>query len=126
MSNPKKANPLDAGWDLIATHAGIVGREGVTKIHTGVAGDIPQGHVGLICPRSGLAAKHGVFVVNAPGVIDSGFTGEICVLLSKVGAESFPVRKGDRVAQMVVVPLSAYTPGASSDRGSGGFGSTGQ
>lgn len=121
-----KQNNLDAGWDLIATHDGIVGREGVTKIHTGVLGDIPQGHVGLICPRSGLAAKYGVFVVNAPGIIDSGFTGEICVLLSKVGQEAFPVRKGDRVAQMVIVPLSAYTPGASSERGSGGFGSTGQ
>lgn len=120
-----KQNALDAGFDLVATHDGIVGNNTVTKIRTGDFGDIPQGHVGLVCPRSGLAAKHGVFVVNAPGVIDAGYTGEIQVLLSKVGDESFPVRKGDRIAQLVVVPLSAYAPGAGSDRGEGGFGSTG-
>ena len=120
-----KAHATDAGWDLVATHDAIVGSTGVTKVHTNVYGDIPQGHVGLICPRSGLAAKHGVFVVNAPGIIDSGYTGELIVLLSKVGQEAFPIRKGDRVAQLVVTPLSMYTPGASSSRGDGGFGSTG-
>lgn len=120
-----KANPLDAGFDLKATHPAIVSNEGVTRVHTGVYGDIPQGHVGLICPRSGLAAKHGVFVVNAPGIIDAGYTGELVVLLSKVGSEPVSFAKGDRIAQLVVVPLSAYAPGASSDRGDGGFGSTG-
>lgn len=120
-----KKDSMDAGWDLVSTHAAIVGNHAVTKIHTGDFGDIPPGHVGLICPRSGLAAKHGVFVVNGPGVIDAGFCGEICVLLSKVGEEPYPVRKGDRIAQLVVVPLSAYTPGAQSDRGEKGFGSSG-
>ena len=120
-----KAHATDAGWDLVATHDAIVGSTGVTKIHTGVKGDIPQGHVGLICSRSGLAANHGVFVLNAPGILDSGFEGEVVVLLSKVGSEPFPIRKGDRCAQLIVVPLSAYTPGATSDRGEAGFGSTG-
>lgn len=121
----KKSRVTDAGWDLVASHDAIVGRDTVTKIRTGDFGDIPQGHVGLICPRSGLAAKHGVFVVNGPGVIDAGFDGEICVLLSKVGADPFPVRKGDRIAQLVVIPLSAYSPGTQSDRGEKGFGSSG-
>jgi len=121
----QKAHELDAGWDLTATHAAIVGSHAVTTVRTGDFGDIPPGHVGLICPRSGLAAKYGVFVVNGPGIIDAGFKGEICVLLSKVGSDPFPVRKGDRIAQMVVVPLSAYSPGSVSDRGENGFGSTG-
>lgn len=120
-----KAHDTDAGFDLVAAHDGIISSRTVTAIHTDDYGDIPQGHVGLICPRSGLAAKHGVFVVNAPGVIDAGYDGELIVLLSKVGDESFPVRKGDRIAQLVVVPLSAYTPGVTSSRGDAGFGSTG-
>lgn len=120
-----KVRNTDAGFDLVAAHDGIISSRTVTPIHTGDFGDIPQGHVGLVCPRSGLAAKYGVFVVNAPGIIDAGYDGELIVLLSKVGDESFPVRKGDRIAQLVVVPLSAYTPGASSDRGDAGFGSTG-
>src|SRR6185437_11566108 len=103
-----KAHATDAGWDLVATHDAIVGSTGVTKIHTGDFGGIPQGHVGLICPRSGLAAKHGVFVVNGPGIIDSGYTGELVVLLSKVGQDAFSIRKGDRVAQLLVIPLSLY------------------
>ena len=121
-----KAHALDAGYDLVATHDELVSSAGVTKIHTGITGDVPPGHVGLVCSRSGLAAKHGVIVLNAPGILDSGFQGEVCILLSKVGEGSFPIRKGDRIAQLVYVPLSAYTPGVSSSRGDGGFGSTGQ
>lgn len=125
MTNLTKAHALDAGYDLVATHDAIVGSQTVTKIHTGVFGDVPPGHVGLVCSRSGLAAKHGVFVLNAPGIADAGFQGEICVLLSKVGPDPFPVRKGDRIGQIVYVPLSAYVPGAISERGEGGFGSSG-
>lgn len=119
----RKSNTLDAGYDLVATHDAIVGSSSVTKVHTGVTGDIPAGHVGLIMGRSGLAAKHGVFTLG--GVVDPGFTGEIVALLSKVGQEAYPIRKGDRIAQLVCVPLSAYVPGASSARGDNGFGSTG-
>lgn len=125
MNLPVKAHELDAGYDLVADHDAIIGEGKVTKIHTGFWGDIPAGHVGLICSRSGLAANHGVFVLNAPGIADASYTGELIVLLSKVGQEAFPIRKGDRVAQLVVTPLSAYTPQATSQRGDAGFGSTG-
>lgn len=120
-----KANTLDAGFDLAATEPGIIKHDRVLSVPTGEFGSIPPGHVGFICPRSGLAAKHGVFVVNAPGVIDAGYTGEIKVLLSKVGEEPLTVQVGDRVAQLVVVPLSNYTPNAVSDRAEKGFGSSG-
>lgn len=121
----KKANKLDAGWDLEATHGGFVRHDEVLKVRTGVKGGIPQGMVGLVSPRSGLAAKHGVFVVNAPGIVDAGFEGEICVLLSKVGSEPYAVKAGDRIAQMVVLNLANYEPGTQSDRGERGFGSSG-
>lgn len=120
-----KANQLDAGYDLESTEQYTVTSDRVTIISTGVKGDIPPGHVGFICPRSGLAARHGVFVVNAPGVIDSGYTGEIKVLLSKVGEKPLTVNPRDRIAQLVVVPLSNYTPNTASDRGEKGFGSSG-
>lgn len=120
-----KANALDAGFDLAATEPGIVKHDRVLSVPTGEFGTIPPGHVGLICPRSGLAAKHGVFVVNAPGVIDAGYTGEIKVLLSKVGKEPMSVQKGDRIAQLVVVPLSNYLPQVTSNRAEKGFGSSG-
>lgn len=121
-----KAHATDAGYDLISQHAAIITSNTVTAIHTGVYGDVPPGSVGLVCPRSGLAAKYGVTVVNAPGVVDSGYDGEIIVLLSKFGEEPYPVRKGDRVAQLLYIPMSAYDPGASSERGSAGFGSSGR
>lgn len=120
----KKANPLDAGWDLVATHDEEISRDYVSRIQTGDYGDIPAGHVGIIKGRSGLAVNHGVFVLG--GVIDSGYTGEIVVALSKVGSSTLRIKAGDRIAQMVVLPLSAYAPGLTSDRGEAGFGSTGQ
>lgn len=122
----KKAHELDAGWDLVATHDAKVFDDAVTAIYTGVTADIPQGHVGLVCPRSGLAMREGIFVVNGPGVVDAGYTGEIVVLLSKVGRNVHYVQEGDKVAQLVVVPLSAYAPGLSAERGGKGFGSTGK
>ena len=120
-----KTRKTDAGWDLIADHDAIVSNKTVTPIHTGDFGDIPVGHVGLVCPRSGLAMKHGVTVVNAPGLVDAGYDGELIVLLSKFGDEPFPVKKGDRIAQLCVVPLSAWEPELSSDRAGKGFGSSG-
>lgn len=121
----ERNNPLDAGWDLRAAQDTIVYPGHVTTVYTGVHVDIPQGHVGLVCSRSGLAAKYGVFVLNSPGIIDSGFSGDVGVILTKMGADQYPIRTGDRIAQLVVVPLSAYTPGLISDRGDKGFGSSG-
>lgn len=122
----QKAHAQDAGWDLIATHDAKVFDDAVTAVYTGVVADIPSGHVGLACPRSGLAMREGIFVVNGPGVVDAGYTGEIVVLLSKVGRTIHHIRAGDKVAQLVVVPLSSYIPGGSSDRGASGFGSSGR
>ena len=117
-----KTRKTDAGWDLIADHDAIVSDKTVTVIQTQVA-DIPVGHVGIVKGRSGLALKHGIFVLG--GVIDHGFTSPIGVMLSKVGNEPFPVRKGDRIGQLCVLPLSAWEPGLSSDRADKGFGSSG-
>ena len=117
-----KTRKTDAGWDLIADHDATISNKTVTVIQTQAA-DIPVGHVGVVKGRSGLALKHGIFVLG--GVIDNGFNQPIGVMLSKVGDEPFPVRKGDRIAQLCVLPLSAWEPGLSSDRGTRGFGSSG-
>lgn len=122
-----KANDLDAGYDLVATHDATVIRGATTKILTGVRGNVPPGMVGFVCSRSGLATKHGVAVVNAPGVVDAGFTGEIEVHLTKlIDPHSYDVKKGDRIAQLVYLTLGAFHPEHTSDRGGGGFGSTGK
>lgn len=119
-----RQNELDAGFDLIAQNDGIVAFGKVTVFHTGVYGNVPPGTVGFVCSRSGLAFKHGVQVVNAPGVIDSGFSGEILVALTSVD-ETLAVRRGDRIAQILYLSLSAFDPHATSTRGGAGFGSTG-
>lgn len=111
---------------------------------TGIAVEIPPGHAGLVLPRSGLAARHGIALVNSPGLIDSGYRGEVRVLLLNTDrARAFEVRPGDRIAQLVVTPyvsaqpveavdpveVSARTPaapGAGATRGEGGFGSSGR
>lgn len=98
---------------------------------TGIAVEIPDGHAGLVVPRSGLAARHGISIVNAPGLIDAGYRGEIIVLLLNTDrTESYAVSAGDRIAQLVItavaVPaLEEVTELSDSSRGSGGFGSTG-
>ena len=99
---------------------------------TGIAVAIPDGHAGLVVPRSGLALRHGIGVVNAPGIIDSGYRGELKVLLlNNDPAEPFEVRPGDRIAQLLVVAVA--TPElvesealGETVRGAGGFGSTGR
>lgn len=126
MTELTKANPHDAGYDLVAQHDATITNESPTMVHTGVYGDVPAGSVGFVCSRSGLAAKHGVFVVNSPGVVDASYTGEVNVILSKVGSEPYEIKAGDRIAQLVYLPLSAFTPGIVSDRGDGGFGSSGR
>ena len=100
-------------------------------IPTGLSIALPHDHEAQVRPRSGLAARHGVTVLNSPGTIDADYRGEICVLLINHGSETFLVRRGERIAQMVIAPVSRVellpTDSLSTtDRGSGGFGSTGR
>jgi len=129
---PAQAHEGDAGYDLHAAEAVTIGPGERASVGTGVAVAIPEGHAGLVIPRSGLAARHGISVVNAPGLIDSGYRGELRVLLLNTDrAEPFAVEPGDRIAQLVVV---AVETGALEEvveldetvRGAGGFGSTGR
>lgn len=127
---PAYAKGGDAGADLHATHS-ITLMPGEFKIvPTGIAMAIPRGYVGLIHPRSGLAAKFGITVLNTPGTIDSGFRGEIKVILINFGQESYTVNRGDRIAQIVIqkVEHAYFEPVVELDateRGIGGFGHTG-
>jgi dUTP pyrophosphatase len=131
---PAYQTPDAAGMDLIAALA--EGDElsllpGTTaKVPTGLILELPRGTEGQVRPRSGLAAKHGVTVLNAPGTIDADYRGEVAVLLINHGDVPFTIRRGDRIAQLVVAPvlqiaISAKTRLSSTQRGSGGFGSTG-
>ena len=128
---PTRAYPGDAGLDLYALDDGVLGPGERASIRTGIAVEIPDGQAGLVLPRSGLAARHGIAIVNAPGLIDSGYRGEIRVLLLNTDrAASFAFSSGERIAQLVLVRVE--TPEvvevdalATSERGAGGFGSSG-
>ena len=129
---PAYAHPGDAGADLRAAADVVLPPGGRATVGTGVALAVPDGYAGFVHPRSGLASRHGLSVVNAPGTIDAGYRGEVrVVLLNTDRAEPFTVRRGDRIAQLVVQPVSrarfvevAELP--PSPRGEGGFGSTGR
>ncbi len=100
-------------------------------VPTGVAVAIPEGYAGLVTPRSGLAARHGLGVANGPGLVDAGYRGELCVILINHGPEPVEISRGERIAQLVVVPVAApefveVTELPPSSRGTGGFGSTGR
>ena len=100
-------------------------------IPTGLTIALPQGYEAQVRPRSGLAAKHGITVLNSPGTVDADYRGEVCVLLINHGDQPFPIRRGERIAQMVIAQVAQVelVPAASlsaTDRGSGGFGSTGR
>jgi dUTP pyrophosphatase len=128
---PTRAFPGDAGLDLYALEDGLLGSGERAAIRTGIAVEVPAGQAGLVLPRSGLAARHGISVVNAPGLIDAGYRGEIRVLLLNTDrTEPFVISAGDRIAQLVLVRVE--TPSvvevdalALSERGAGGFGSSG-
>jgi dUTP pyrophosphatase len=128
---PTRAYPGDAGLDLYALEDGLLGPGERASIRTGVAVEIPDGQAGLVLPRSGLAAKHGIALVNAPGLIDAGYRGEVCVLLLNTDRSvPFVLAAGDRIAQLVLVRVE--TPAVVeveelplSERGAGGFGSSG-
>jgi dUTP pyrophosphatase len=129
---PTRAHDDDAGYDLRACEAATLPPGGRASVGTGVAVAIPDGHAGLVLPRSGLAARHGIALVNAPGLIDAGYRGEVRVLLLNTDRETaFEIAPGDRIAQLVVVRHEApeLVEVESLDetaRGAGGFGSTGR
>ena len=127
---PAYARPGDAGLDLRASEAVRIEPGERRLVPTGVAAAIPEGHAGLILPRSGLARQKGVTVLNAPGLIDSGYRGELMVLLINHGAEPVAIERGERIAQLVIqavarARLVEVERLPDSARGEGGFGSTG-
>ena len=125
------AHEGDAGLDLRSTIDVVISAGGRAVVPCGIAVAIPHGYAGLVIPRSGLAAKHGISVVNAPGLIDSGYRGEIKVILHNTDQSSeFAINRADRIAQLVIVEVPqvrlAYVNELSStQRGEGGFGSSG-
>ncbi|MEA2704714.1 MAG: dUTP pyrophosphatase [Actinomycetota bacterium] len=132
---PAYARPGDAGADLVAREDVVLAAGGGrAAVPTGVAVAIPQGFAGFVLPRSGLALRHGVTALNAPGLVDSGYRGELIVVLVNTDpVADYTVRRGDRIAQLVVQRVESATfvvgdelPGSASERGTGGFGHTGR
>ena len=129
---PVRASEGDAGYDLHAAEALVLAPGERASVGTGIAVAIPEGCAGLVLPRSGLALRHGIALVNAPGLIDAGYRGEVRVLLLNTDRdESFQVEVGDRIAQLVIVrheapELAEVDVLPESARGAGGFGSTGR
>ena len=130
---PERTRAGDAGYDLccVEPFALAPGERGV--VGTGVAVALPDGVAGLVVPRSGLAARHGLSVVNGPGLIDPNYRGEIKVVLVNLGDERFEADAGDRIAQLLLVPFAApelvvvdELRAGGDDRGTGGFGSSGR
>lgn len=128
---PTRAHDGDAGLDLYALEDAVLAPGERASVPTGIAVEIPPGQAGLVLPRSGLAARHGISVVNAPGLIDSGYRGEVRVVLLNTDREQpFKLSSGDRIAQLVLVRVELPTlvevdSLTDSDRGVGGFGSSG-
>jgi dUTP pyrophosphatase len=129
---PTRAHPGDAGLDLYSTEIAHLGPGERWSVGTGIALEVPEGHAGLILPRSGLAREHGIALVNAPGLIDAGYRGEVRVLLLNTDpAETVRIEAGARIAQLVVTPVAIAAPVevtelSDSARGDGGFGSSGR
>ena len=129
---PLRAHDGDAGYDLFAAESATLGPGERASVGTGIAVAIPDGHAGLVLPRSGLALRHGIALVNAPGLIDAGYRGELRVLLLNTDREeTFRVEPGDRIAQLVIARVEApdVIEVESLDetaRGVGGFGSSGR
>lgn len=128
---PSYAKPGDAGADLRSTEELLLGPGERALVRTGVKIAMPDGFVGLVHPRSGLAAKHGITVLNTPGTVDAGYRGEIMVTLLNTSKEEFKIQRGDRIAQLVFqrVERAVFHPVVElpeSARGEGGFGSSGR
>jgi dUTP pyrophosphatase len=128
---PVYAHPGDAGADLFAAESLVLEPGARATVGTGVSIALPNGYVAFVVPRSGLAMRHGITIVNSPGTVDAGYRGEIRITMLNTDTEvPFPIEVGDRIAQLIVMPVSRATfipvvklPG--SHRGEGGFGSTG-
>lgn len=128
---PTRAHHDDAGFDLHALESETLAPGERALVRTGIAIELPRGHAGFVLPRSGNAARHGIALVNAPGLIDEGYRGEIQVLLLNTDrSEPFAIEPGDRIAQLVIVQVG--TPDLievesleGTSRGAGGFGSSG-
>src|SRR6059036_3409935 len=129
---PARAHDGDAGYDLHAAEAATLAPGARASVGTGVAVAIPDGHAGLVLPRSGLALRHGIALVNAPGLIDAGYRGELRVLLLNTDREAaFDISPGDRIAQLLLVSFEPLELQEADElettvRGAGGFGSTGR
>jgi len=127
---PRYETPGSAGLDLRADEAFSLAPGERRLVPTGLAVELPAGHEGQVRPRSGLAARHGVGMVNAPGTVDSDYRGEVGVLLVNHGREAVAFSRGDRIAQLVISPVARAEVElvedlSETDRGAGGFGSTG-
>jgi len=130
LNPPSYATAGAAGADIVAAEDTTIASGAVHPVATGIALAIPPGYEGQIRPRSGLALKHGVTVLNAPGTIDADYRGEVKVILINHGAEPFRISRGDRIAQLVVAPVAPaqferVEALPDTARGVGGFGSTG-
>lgn len=129
---PIRANDGDAGFDLHAVEPARLGPGQRVSIGTGISIAVPDGMAGLVLPRSGLALKHGIALVNSPGLIDSGYRGEVRVLLLNTDPETaFAIEAGDRIAQLLLVPFASprfrqVDELDETERGEGGFGSSGR
>ena len=128
---PVRAHATDAGLDLYAAEQVGIPVLGRTLVGTGIAAAIPEGYVGYITPRSGLAHSNGITVLNSPGTIDAGFTGEIKIILINHGQAPYLIQPGERIAQLVIHKIELpwvqeVNELPTSDRGTNGFGSTGQ
>jgi dUTP pyrophosphatase len=128
---PARAYPGDAGLDLYALEGAVLAPGERATVGTGIAVEIPEGQAGLVLPRSGLAARYGIALVNAPGLIDAGYRGELKVLLLNTDrAEAFTISSGDRIAQLMLVSIELQgvvevDQLAVSERSTGGLGSSG-
>ena len=127
---PAYAHPSDAGMDVRSVEDVEIAPGSRSLVHTGLVMNLPPGYEAQVRPRSGLALKFGVTVLNTPGTIDSGYRGEVGVILANFGDAPFAVKKGDRIAQVVVAPVTQAEIVETdevgvTDRGAGGFGSTG-
>lgn len=131
LPTPSHSHPGDGGTDLYSRIDTLLEPGSRRQVPTGIAVAVPDGYAGFVVPRSGLAARQGIGVVNAPGLVDAGYRGEISVVLVNHGDEPVNIARGDRIAQLVVVPVAtqefvevAELPPSS--RGDWGFGSTGR
>jgi dUTP pyrophosphatase len=128
---PERTRPGDAGYDLRTIETVTLAPGERRLVRTGVAIALPPGHAGLVTPRSGLAVRHGISMVNAPGLVDPNYRGELKVILVNLGSEPFTAEAGDRIAQLLVVPFASPQVTVvdeldDTERGAAGFGSSGR